>query len=112
MNPNWLETIELKNGTMLVSILGYLGDEDFYAMYDIILELLHPDTPTYGVDSMGIDGSFKKDGLLVRMSSESAYDQCCFVYDHRNMTAEEVEKVKGWINEVVTELHKRRPKDA
>ena len=80
-------------------------------MYDIILELLHPDTPTYGVDSMGIDGSIKKDGLHVRMSSESAYDQCCFVYAPRNMAADEVEKVKGWINEVVTELHKRRPKD-
>ena len=53
MNENWLESIQLKNGTTLVSILGYLGDEDFYAMYDIILELLHPDSPTYGVDSMG-----------------------------------------------------------
>ena len=49
MNKNWLESIQLKNGTTLVSILGYLGDEDFYAMYDIILDLLHPDSPTYGV---------------------------------------------------------------
>lgn len=111
MNSNWFETYELKNGSVLVSILDYLGDEDFYAMYDIILELLKPDSPTYGVDSMGIDGSFKKDGLLVRMSSESAYDQCCFVYDPQSMTDAEVEKVKGWINDVVAELHKRRPKN-
>ena len=46
MNPNWLETIELKNGTMLVSILGYLGDEDFYAMYDIILDCLLYTSPS------------------------------------------------------------------
>jgi len=110
MNHDWLEPIQLKNGCILVSVLGYLGDEDFYAMYDIILELLQPDSPTYGVDSMGIDGSFKKDGLLVRMSSESAYDQCCFLYDPAKMTSEEVEKVNGWIGQVVTELHKRRPK--
>jgi hypothetical protein len=59
---------------------------------------------------MGIDGSFKKDGLLVRMSSESAYDQLCFVYDPTKMTEEEVTKVKGWINQVVTELRIRRPR--
>ncbi len=111
MNQEWLESVQLKNGTTLVSVLDYLGDEDFYAMYDIILELLHPDSPTYGVDSMGIDGSFKKDGLLVRMSSESAYDQCCFVYDPRNMSPEEIAKVEGWIDQVVAELHKRRPKN-
>jgi hypothetical protein len=110
MNQEWLETYPLKNGSVLVSILDYLGDDDFYVMYAIILELLQPDSPTYGVDSMGIDGSFKKDGLLVRMSSESAYDQCCFVYDPQTMTEEEVAKVQGWIDQVVTELHKRRPK--
>lgn len=108
---NRLEEYTLRNGSVLVSILDYLGDEDFYAMYDIILELLKPDTPTYGVDSMGIDGSFKKDGLLVRMSSESAYDQCCFVYDPTKMSEAEVEKVKGWINAVVSELRIRRPKN-
>lgn len=110
MNPAWFETIELKNGSVLVSVLDYLGDEDFYAMYDIILELLHPDSPTYGVDSMGIDGSFKKDGLLVRMSSESAYDQCCFVYDPEKMTSSEIQKVQSWITTVVAELRVRRPK--
>lgn len=110
MNSNWYEIYELKNGSVLVSILDYLGDEDFYAMYDIILEVLHPDSPTYGVDSMGIDGSFKKDGILVRMSSESAYDQCCFVYDPTKLSGEEVEKVKGWIDAVVGTLRQRRPK--
>ena len=110
MNEKWLERIPLKNGSVLVSVLDSLGDEDFYAMYDVILELLHPDSPTYGVDSMGIDGSFKKDGLLVRMSSESAYDQCCFVYDPAQMSEDEVSKIEGWIEAVVTELRRRRPK--
>jgi hypothetical protein len=108
---NRLEEYQLKNGSVLVSILDYLGDEDFYAMYKIILEVLNPDSPTYGVDSMGIDGSFKKDGLLIRMSSESAYDQLCFVYDPNKMTEEEVTKVKGWIDQVVTELRIRSPKN-
>ncbi len=108
---NRLEEYQLKNGSVLVSIPDYLGDEDFYAMYKIILEVLEPDSPTYGVDSMGIDGSFKKDGLLVRMSSESAYDQLCFVYDPTKMTDEEVEKIKGWINLVVSELRRRYPKN-
>ena len=108
---NRLEEYHLSNGTVLVNILDYCGDEDFYAMYDIILEVLNPDTPTFGVDSMGIDGSFKKDGLLVRMGSESAYDQCCFVYDPKTMTEGEVEKVKSWINQVVSVLRERRPKN-
>ena len=31
-----LEEIQLKNGSVLVSIEGYSGESDFYAMYDII----------------------------------------------------------------------------
>ena len=111
MTDEWYEEYTLRNGSILISILNYLGDEDFYAMYNIILEVLQPDSPTYGVDSMGIDGSFKKDGLLVRMSSESAYDHCCFVYDPAKMTPEEIEKVRAWIEQVVSELHQRRPKN-
>ena len=105
------QDIQLKNGQVLVSVTGYSGEEDFYLMFDIIKELLDPEHATYGVDSMCVDGSFRKDGLLVRMSSESAYDQCCFVYDPRQMSAEEVAKVQGWIDQVVAELHRRRPKD-
>ncbi|MCD8143986.1 MAG: histidine kinase [Oscillospiraceae bacterium] len=107
---NYTEKYTLKNGTVLVNVLDYCGDDDFYAMYDVILDVLAPDSPTYGVDSMCIDGSFKKDGLLVRMCSESAYDQCCFVYDPAQMSAEEVSKVEGWINQVVEALRQRRPK--
>ena len=34
------QEIQLKNGSVLVSINGYSGESDFYAMYDIIQELL------------------------------------------------------------------------
>lgn len=105
-----LQEINLKNGSVLVSVTGYSGESDFYAMYDIIGELLQPEHATYGVDSMCVDGSFRKDGLLVRMSSECVTDCCCFHYDAKNMAPEDVEKVKGWIDTVVAELHKRLPR--
>lgn len=107
----YTEKYTMKNGSVLVNVLDYSGDDDFYAMYDVIVDVLSPDSPTYGVDSMCIDGSFRKDGLLIRMSSDSAYDQCCFVYDPTKMTEEEVSKVDGWIDQVVTELRRRRPRN-
>ncbi len=105
-----LEEMQLKNGSVLVSIDGYSGESDFYAMYDIIGELLQPEHATYGVDSMCVDGSFRKDGILVRMSSECVTDCCCFHYDAKNMAPEDVEKVKGWIGQIVAELHNRLPR--
>lgn len=105
-----LEEMQLKNGSVLVSITGYSGETDFYAMYDIIKELLQPEEATYGVDSMCVDGSFRKDGLLVRMSSECVTDCCCFHYDAKNMAEADVEKVKGWISAVTEELHRRLPR--
>ena len=104
------QDIQLKNGQVLVSVTGYSGEEDFYLMFDIIKELLDPEHATYGVDSMCVDGSFRKDGLLVRMSSECVTDCCCFHYDPTAMSQEDVAKVRGWIDAVVTELNARRPK--
>lgn len=100
----------LRNGQILVSVNGYSGEEDFYLMFDIIKELLEPEHATYGVDSMCVDGSFRKNGVLVRMSSECVTDECCFHYDPASMTGEEVEAVKSWIAMIVAELHVRRPK--
>ena len=105
-----LQEIRLKNGSVLVSITGYQGETDFYAMYDVIKELLEPEHITYGVDSMCVDGSFRKDGILVRMSSECITDCCCFHYDEKNLSPADVEKVKGWIAEIVAELHRRLPR--
>ena len=105
-----LQEIQLKNGSVLVSVTGYSGETDFYAMYDVIQELLEPEHITYGVDSMCVDGSFRKDGVLVRMSSECVTDCCCFHYDAKTLSPEDVEKVKGWIQTIVTELHARIPR--
>lgn len=104
------QEIKLRNGDILVSINGYSGEEDFYAMYDIIKELLQPEHATYGVDSMCVDGSFRKDGILVRMSSECVTDDCCFHYSPETMTPEQVEQVKAWIHQIVSALHTRLPR--
>ncbi len=106
----YVQEIPLKNGQVLVSVNGYRGEEDFYFIFDLVKELLSPEHATYGVDSMCVDGSFRKDGILVRMSSECVTDDCCFHYDPNSMTDEEVAQVKAWIRQIVTELHARRPK--
>lgn len=104
-----MREITLHNGQVLVSINGYSGEDDFYLMYQVIQDLLAPEHITYGVDSMCVDGSFRKDNLLVRMSSECITDFCCFHYDPSTMSDAEVEKVKGWLNTIVEELHQRKP---
>ena len=103
------QEIKLNNGQVLVSITGYGGEDDFYLMYEIIQSLLAPEHITYGVDSMCVDGSFRKDGLLVRMSSECVTDCCCFHYDPAAMSPQEAEKVRSWISAVVAQLHERKP---
>ena len=105
-----MEEIKLKNGSVLVSITGYSGETDFYAMYDIIKEILAPEHATYGVDSMCVDGSFRKDGLLVRMSSECVTDCCCFHFDEKSLSQEDADKIRGWISQVVSELQRRYPR--
>ena len=104
------QEIQLKNGQVLVSVTGYAGEDDFYLMYGIMQELLSPEHATYGVDSMCVDGSFRKDGLLVRMSSECVTDCCCFHYNPKDMTAGDVDKIKGWIQTIAEELHRRLPR--
>lgn len=104
------QEIKLKNGSVLVAITGYGGEDDFYAMYDVIKELLQPEHITYGVDSMCVDGSFRKNGILVRMSSECVTDECCFHYDAATLSGEDVAQIKVWIEAIVTELHKRLPR--
>lgn len=104
------QEIKLRNGDVLVSINGYSGEDDFYAMYDIIKELIEPEHITYGVDSMCVDGSFRKNGILVRMSSECVTDDCCFHYEESKMDGETVALIKEWIGMIVTELHNRLPR--
>ena len=104
-----VEEIRLKNGQVLVSITGYSGEEDFYFIFDLMKELVEPDYASFGVDSMCVDGSFRKDGILVRMSSECVTDCCCFHYDPTAMTPEEAGRVQTWIAQIVETLHMRRP---
>lgn len=104
-----IKELQLNNGQVLVSITGYSGEEDFYLMYKIIQDLLEPEHITYGVDSMCVDGSFRKNGVLVRMSSECVTDQCCLHYDPSAMSGDEVSMVKGWIDAIVAQLHLRKP---
>lgn len=102
------QTIRLKNGQILISINGYGGEEDFYLMYQVIQDLLAPEHITYGVDSMCVDGSFRKNGLLVRMSSECITDCCCLHYDPTSITETQLQTLDGWVNAIVTELHRRK----
>ena len=74
---NLTSEYKLKNGQLLITVNGYAGEDDFYLMYEIIKEKLSPQHIKFGVDSMCVDGSFIKDDITVRMSSESAYDYYC-----------------------------------
>ena len=99
---------ELKDGSILATANGFFGEDDFYAMYDLIKEIVAPDHITFGVDSMCVDGSFRKGDILVRISSESAYDFCCFLYDPASMTAADQAQVKAWIDAVIERLNAER----
>ncbi|MCR5785290.1 MAG: histidine kinase [Eubacterium sp.] len=94
----------LKNGQILITANGYAGEDDFYLMYEIIKEKISPEHIKFGVDSMCVDGSFIKDDITVRMSSESAYDYYCFVLDPAVINAEQIEIAKGWIEMLVKEI--------
>lgn len=105
---NLYDTYTMRNGSVLVAVNGYEGEEDFYLMHNIIKELLTPEDEGYSVDSMCVGGYLRKDGLLIRTSSESPYDCCSFFYNPTKMQPDEVEKVKGWIEAVINELHNRK----
>lgn len=94
----------LKNGQILITANGYAGEDDFYLMYEIIKEKLSPQHMKFGVDSMCVDGSFIKDDITVRLSSESAYDYYCFLLDPSQLSAEQISTAKDWITMLVTEI--------
>ena len=87
---------KMKNGCILVNLNGCSGEEDFYLMNQIIEELLKPEDSGYSVDSMCVGGYLKKDGILIRTSSESPYDGCSFYYDPAPLSEAEIQKVKDW----------------
>lgn len=105
---NKTDSYTMKNGSILTIINGYRGEKDFYLMYDIIDQLIHPDDSGYSVDSMCVGGYFVKDGIRVRTSSESPYDYMSFFYQPGDMSEEEVKRVEGWIEAVADELRRRQ----
>lgn len=100
----------MKNGSVLVTVNGYDGEEDFYAMHDLINQLLQPEDSGYSVDSMCVGGYLTKDSILIRTSSESPYDCCSFFYNPTKMTADEAAKARSWIDTVIEKLHEVRPR--
>ena len=104
------DTYTMKKGALLIDVLGYSGEEDFYAMHKIIDEIVQPEDSGFSVDSMCVGGFFNKDGILVRTSSESPYDGLSFFYEPQKISAEDVHKVEKWIDAVVSELLVRLPR--
>ena len=99
---------KLKGDAVLITVNGYRGEDDFYAMYNLIREIVSPDHITFGVDSLCVDGSFRKGDILVRISSESAYDFCCFLYDAASLSEAQLAQVHTWIEEVAARLYASR----
>ena len=64
------QEIQLKNGSVLVSVNGYSGESDFYAMYDIIKELLYTFIPVCFVQKF----SDKFSNQLYNFASNQQYD--------------------------------------
>ena len=47
----------------------------------------------------------KKDGILLKTSSECPYDTCCFFYEKDKLSEEEAQKGESWIYTVVSKMH-------
>ena len=97
----------LPNGQTMTEIMGYGGDADFYTVYGLVEELIQPDTQRTTIDSLCVGGSFRKDGISIRMSSEGITDNFSFVYDARGLSGEDAEKLRSWLGAVAAALPER-----
>lgn len=88
---------EMKHGAILIAVEDYTNDEAFGQMMKELTQIIEPDDWGYSVDSMCIGGYFRKDGILIRTSSECPYDCCAIFYEPSKMTEQEVEKTEEWI---------------
>ncbi len=105
-NNEMLRTQTLPNGRIMTEFLRFGGEEDFYRAYALLSRVLRPEDSKYSVDSLCVSGSFKKDGLTVRMSSEGLSEHLSFVFGGAGWTAEDTEKAAGWLrllDEAMTE---------
>ena len=102
------DTYQMKRGNVLVTVNGFLGEEDFYLLHKSAVEIMEPDDAGYSVDSMCIGGYLKKDGILLRTSSECPYDTCCFFYDASSLSEEQLTKVENWISTIAVKMNETK----
>ena len=102
------DTYQMKRGNVLVTVNGFLGEEDFYLLHQSAIEIMEPDDAGYSVDSMCIGGYLKKDGILLRTSSECPYDRCCFFYDASSLSEGQLAKVQEWITAIAAKMNERK----
>lgn len=106
----WTDSYRMKRGNVLVTVNGFFGEEDFYELHKTAVAVLDPEDAGYSVDSMCIGGFLKKEGILLRTSSECPYDTCCFFYNEEELNEKDREKVNAWIDSIVACLHESRSK--
>ena len=107
---NLTDSYTRKRGNVLVTANCFFGEEDFYELHKTAVDVLEPEDSGYSVDSMCIGGFLKKDGILLRTSSECPYDTCCFFYNEEELDEKGKEKVTAWIDSIVARLHESRSK--
>jgi hypothetical protein len=98
----------MKRGNVLVTVNGFLGEEDFYLLHKSAIEIMEPEDAGYSVDSMCIGGYLKKDGILLRASSECPYDTCCFFYDASSLSEGQLTKVENWISAIAVKMNETK----
>lgn len=101
-----IETL-LPGGKTMAEVDSYGGDADFYTIYELVERIIKPETQRTTIDSLCVGGSFRREGITVRMSSEGITDNFAFVYDTRDMTPEQTEKLRGWLQLVAQALPDR-----
>lgn len=98
---------ELANGQIMAEIIGYGGDADFYTVYDLVEKLIQPEAQRTTIDSLCVGGSFRRDGISVRMSSEGITENFSFVFSAAGLAPQELEKLRGWLGAVAAALPER-----
>lgn len=98
---------QLNGGKIMAEIDGYGGDADFYTVYGLVESLIKPQAQRTTIDSLCVGGSFNRDGITVRMSSEGITENFAFVFDSGALDAQELEKLRGWLRLVADALPER-----
>lgn len=100
------ETV-MENGSILVELEGYGGDADFFRIFDLVNSVLEPETSRTSIDSLCAMGTFRKDGIPVRMSSEGLTENVSFIYDASELDRAQLAKVRSWFKLLEIALRER-----